>query len=255
MPVLTILHTNDRHGRWSPETIERIAFEKARSQPAILLDAGDAIRAGNVGISLFGEPVLEAMGRAGYDAMAVGNREFHFRPQWFHQKIAQASFPVLSANCYRSDGLPVEGVRPFVILKAGDLRAAILGLTVPMITQGMWACLISPFRFEDPIESAQKWAPKLRQEADVVVALTHLGSQWDRQLAQEVPDIDLIVGGHSHTWLETPERVGDTAIAQAGCRDRFLGRVELKVAGGAILSVKGCLIPWKQANRSPTSPG
>ncbi|MCC6441870.1 MAG: metallophosphatase [Armatimonadetes bacterium] len=243
MPALTILHTNDRHGCWSEATTSRIVQEKATREPALLLDAGDAVRSGNIGFGLFGEPVLSAMNRAGYDAMAIGNREFHFRPAGLKRKISGARFPVLSANLHQANGQPLPEVRPYVMFHCGGVRVAVVGLTVPMIAPGSGACRISPYRFDPPVPAARRYASALRPQADILIALTHIGIEQDRLLAQAVPELDIIIGGHSHTALSEPERIGSAFIAHAGSHERFLGCLELEVRQGGIHHIQGCLIP------------
>lgn len=224
MPDLTILHTNDLHGKMSKRAMEII---KSSCDKCLLLDAGDAVSSGNIYYRPGGEPMLARMSDLGYDAMAMGNREFHFLSQGLKSKVKLARFPVLSANI-RSNNLDIStSVQPSLTLEIGGFRIALFGLTVPMITKHMFASKISPYWFEDPITAAQEIVPNLRENADLLIALTHIGLQADMELASTVPGIDLIVGGHTHAILNDPVVVDRTFIVQAGCWGNFLGKVEI----------------------------
>ena len=259
--MFTLLHTNDVHNSLQfgqCELLRRLRL--AIHDRGLLLDAGDAVASGNVTFHFAGETILNNMSAIGYDAMAVGNREFHFSRLGFESKLKLARFPILCANIRSNhldstcDGnLPTV---PFIICDLGvhkstneasvnkevvnetpnanvhgTLRVAIMGLTVPMITEKMLVRHASTYVFEDPIQIAARLVVEIRSVAnpDIVVALTHIGLQQDRKLAEAVPEINLIIGGHSHDILEHGERVGDTLIVQAGSHSCYLGRVEIKL--------------------------
>ncbi|MHB0912974.1 MAG: bifunctional metallophosphatase/5'-nucleotidase [Armatimonadota bacterium] len=232
MPDLVVLHTNDLHGKLSDAAAERIAEEKAKG--ALLLDAGDAISSGNVYYKPWGEPVLARMSDLGYDAMAMGNREFHFLSAGLRSKVKLARFPILSANLHGA-GPTVSSHTYFDI---GGLQVALFGLSVRMIRKPTFA---SPYWFSDPLEAAAELVPNL--SADLVIAVTHIGLAADRELAASVPGIDLVVGGHTHAVLREPERVGETAIVQAGWWGHYLGRVEITLKPR---SIRGELIPLRR---------
>jgi 2',3'-cyclic-nucleotide 2'-phosphodiesterase (5'-nucleotidase family) len=96
-----------------------------------------------------------------------------------------------------------------------------------MITEKMLVRKVSAYVFDEPIESATRWIPELRQahKPDIMIVLSHIGIARDRELAARVAGIDLIIGGHSHTVLEQGERVGGTLIVQTGAHARCLGKV------------------------------
>ena len=225
-------------------------LRESSPKDSLLLDAGDAVGAGNITFHPGGEPILEAMSAAGYDAITVGNREFHFSKIGFETTLNRARFPVLCANIRRSR-LPETPnpqpptpnfraelpVRPFVIHeRENGLRVAIFGLTVPMITERMLSRKVSAYVFANPVMVAAELVPRLREQykPDLLVALTHIGIQQDRLLAQTVPGIDLIVGGHTHVVLEHGEQAGETLIVQAGSHGRFVGIVEAEWDGGKL---------------------
>jgi 2',3'-cyclic-nucleotide 2'-phosphodiesterase (5'-nucleotidase family) len=118
-----------------------------------------------------------------------------------------------------------------------------------MITKKMrLASKVSPYWFEDPVQTAALLVPELRGMADVVVALTHIGIKRDLELAESVEGINIIVGGHSHSVLPEPLMVGSTTVAQAGWWGHCLGRLNLSV-GSSGVSVTGSLIDLRAEQR------
>lgn len=246
MSELVVLHTNDLHHRLirRPERAKRlreqIEAERTRGGAVLLLDAGDAVSAGNLTFNPGGEPILDLMSDLGYHAMTVGNREFHFTELGFVTTLGRARFPVLCANI-RARGDARVPTQPYVILQTPAGRVGIFGLTVPMITERMLSQHVSAYVFDEPVQRGCELAEALRPQVDLLIALTHIGLPQDVRLAQRAPAIDLIVGGHSHSVLEHPLWEGKVPIVQAGCHARYLGRVV--VEPGSPPRVEGWLIP------------
>ncbi len=249
MPNLTILHTNDLHGKLRPEGAEIIRRARESAGECLLLDAGDAVTSGNIYYRPGGEPALRLMSEAGYDAMAMGNREFHFLRPGLQSKIGLARFPVLCANIRGSEDAIGPSIRPWMLVERGGYTIALVGLTVPMITRKMLARRFSPYWFDDPIAAASEIVPMLRARADVVIAVTHIGLSADKRLAQDVPGIDLIVGGHTHAVLAEPVTVAGTRIVQAGWFAHYLGRVVISGEPGR-LSMEASLLELQHGGSS-----
>ncbi len=229
MSTVRLLFTNDLHGKLSDSAAEYLARFRAERPGTLLLDSGDAIRTGNIGIPLRPEPIWQRMEVAGYDALTLGNREFHVTEGGLRAKLKGAPMPVLCANMYVHR--PEEPrLAPYVLLRAGSVKVAVLGLTVPMVTPRMVASALSNFLFEDPLASAARFAPALREKCDVLVALTHVGLKADRRLASAGLGFDLIVGGHSHDVLVQPEIAEGVPILQAGSHGRFVGETVLTLS-------------------------
>ncbi|MDW8105257.1 MAG: metallophosphoesterase, partial [Armatimonadota bacterium] len=189
MSGLVILHTNDLHHRLlrRPERAQRlrehVEQERASGAPLLLLDAGDAVSAGNLTFNPGGEPILDLMSELGYDAMTVGNREFHFTEVGFVTTLQRARFPVLCANI-RTRGEARLPVQPYVILQTPVGRVGIFGLTVPMITERMLSQHVSAYVFDEPVQRGSELAEELRPQVDLLIALTHIGLPQDVRLAQ-----------------------------------------------------------------------
>ncbi len=227
--LLTVLHTNDFHNHLTPAQAAFIKSEKAKYENVLLLDSGDAISAGNVGVRPGGEPILTLMSETGYDVMTLGNREFHVADTLLRLKLSKAAFPVLSANIrWREDkGETLPVVPSWTQTLPNGLRVAVLGLTVPMVTPRMTARLVSAFVFDDPVETAKVEIARLRPNADILIALTHIGLREDERLAAACPELDLVIGGHSHNKLHKPSVVNGVPIVQAGWFGHFLGETTL----------------------------
>ena len=244
MPTLHLLHTNDFHNHLSPAQGEVIRQAKADRKNVLLLDAGDAVSAGNIGVRPGGEPILTLMSDIGYDAMTLGNREFHVAEVLLRCKIAKARFPILCANLrWKEDvGGPLPVIPHFLKTMPNGLRVAVFGLTVPMVTPRMAARALSAFLFDDPIETALRQIALLRPQADVLIALTHIGKREDDRLAAACPELNLIIGGHTHVVLTAPEVIAGVPIVQAGWFGHYLGHVEMNIgANGQVASVFGRL--------------
>ncbi|GBC91935.1 Trifunctional nucleotide phosphoesterase protein YfkN [bacterium HR15] len=224
--TLTILHTNDAHGRWKMPFVEKLR-QLREQHAALLLDAGDCLRTGNIAIPMKPPAEWDYIRQAGYDAITIGNREFHILPKGFLAKVQGAPCPLLCANIrpkHPDTPLPVQSV--WRGERAG-VQIGIVGLTIPMVTPRMQSARLSAYLFDPPLTVAREWATRLRPQVDLLIALTHLGIDQDRKLAAACPEFDLIIGGHSHTPLERPERIGTVWVAQAKPFARGIGVLHL----------------------------
>ena len=231
---LTILHTNDLHGRVERLTTlsamaRRIRAEVEASGGAVLLvDVGDAEEKSLLESDVTkGAAVMALFSAAGYQAMAVGNgAPLSYGPQCLVGMAAVASFPLLAANfTWAESGEIVDGVTPAALLEVAGVKVGLIGLAP---TFGFW----SLFGVDAPqgVEEVRYWRDELRtQGATIIVVLSHQGSRSDRELAQAVDGLDVIVGGHFHEELPQGLREAETIIGQAGDFGRFLGRVDLTV--------------------------
>jgi 2',3'-cyclic-nucleotide 2'-phosphodiesterase (5'-nucleotidase family) len=248
---LVIFYTNDVHGHVSQETgddgvltaigYDRLdAIVKGEKTPHLLLDAGDAISGVIFANIRSGDLVAQLLPKLGYDALAAGNHEFDYG--YFRLLALQDTYglPYLSANVTKSDGSYL--FNRFMVKEVGGLRVGILGISTPMTATTTDPRNVAGLDFGTPeqVFAAARDAVNelLDERADLVIALTHLGSEAycepsSIQLARGVPSIDLIVDGHSHSVLKDGIREGDTLIVSTGAYLANLGRVEVtKRAGG-----------------------
>jgi 5'-nucleotidase / UDP-sugar diphosphatase len=211
--ALTIIHTADMHNRLDDERAAALGFLREKSK-ALLLDSGDAIGAGNVYVRP-AEPVLGRMNAAGYHAMAVGNREFFFRKRGMILKTRQAEFPVLTTNLLPRDG-DFGHIRRWMRLEQGGEGVGIFALTPTMIQPGHFFERLSDVRFLAWEAAAREAVERLRNDVDWLIALSHRGVEDDRALAEICPEIDLILGGHSHDEVFREIGPAGTLISHAG---------------------------------------
>ncbi|MCL5103447.1 MAG: metallophosphatase [Armatimonadetes bacterium] len=257
MARVTIFHTSDMHNKLNPAGAESLRDLKFANPGSLMFDSGDAIWAGNIYWRPGGEPILDLMNSVPYDALCMGNREFHFLGIGVNSKTSRARFPVLSANIRPAKGgrsahavgpgfaIPDHARRASTSFNRDGVRIAVFGLTTPCVTERMLMKKISDYYFDQPILAAAEVVPKLRPECDILIALTHIGIKADRELASEVPGIDLILGGHTHVITE--ERVGETCIIHHGFYVHFVGKVDIEFDSGRVTGIKNELIPLAKA--------
>ncbi len=237
MALITLLHTNDLHGSLTPEKLSVLLA--LRSKADLYFDTGDCVRAGNLAVPLRPDSAWGLLARAGCDASVPGNRESHPFASGKKAKFAGVSHPVVCANWRDKRGRRVFPSHLFFEVKG--VRVAVFGVMVPIVTAAMATQAASSYLWGPPVSAAVELAASLRKEADVVIALTHIGFANDKKLAEATTDIDLILGGHSHTVLESPSVVNGTPICQGGSHARFIGRYALEVGKGL---KKAELLPW-----------
>lgn len=213
---LHIIHTNDLHNHFPEKTIHQIL-----QKDSLLFDSGDAIQGSNL-IYHFKEPILHKMKKMGYTAMAMGNREFHYLRGCLKKRFQESSFPILAANLLDLTG-KTKMQDSFIYQKNG-IKIGIFGLTVPQYPVGSKWEKVTGWRFLPAVESTKKTVKALYDaKVDLVVCLSHSGFSTDCALAEQVPGIDLILGGHSHTVLKEPQLVRSSIILQTGSHGRFIG--------------------------------
>lgn len=220
---LVLLHTNDFHGGL---TSAKADFIRALDRD-LYFDCGDCIKAGNLAIPTREDPAWALLHRAGCDASTLGNRESHVLAAAFEAKMRGLRHPVFCANMLRRRG---DAVWPaHHVFERSGMRVGVVGVMVPMVTERMASATASAFLWTPPIEAAIRAADELRSHVDVLVALTHIGLAADRELAERTTAFDLILGGHSHSVLEEPERVGGAWICQTGSHGRYIGRYTFRL--------------------------
>jgi 2',3'-cyclic-nucleotide 2'-phosphodiesterase (5'-nucleotidase family) len=253
---LRLLYFNDFHGFSEPHSsfgataphggvawLAARAADLRREKPSLLLVAGDALQGNNWANLSQGRSCIELLNLMGVDALVVGNHEFDFGLRVLEQRIGEAHFPVLGAN--------VEGLgdlHPYVIREVNGVRVAVLGVVTTDTPVTTHPRNVAGLTFHSPEETVSRYLPELRQQAAVVVILSHLGYSADRDLAARVAGIDVIVGGHSHTRLDLPALVNGTLIVQAGEHAEDLGVLDLDVEEGRIVASKGWLVDIAPGN-------
>ena len=255
---LDILHTSDTHSRIEPVdpqsadklaglggVVRRLGFIKQfrREHPAMLLfDCGDFSQ-GTPYYNFFrGELEVEMMNLMGYDAMTIGNHEFDFGLENMARLYRMARFPVVCAN-YDVAGTVLEGlVKPYVVLEREGLRIGVFGLS-PRLEGLVQASRCEGVVYKDPVAAAQAVVDTLRgaERCDVVICLSHLGLlgvdsevPGDEVLLSATRGIDLLLGGHTHTFLEQPAWLPDAdgkqvPVMHTGKNGAYVGRLKMRL--------------------------
>lgn len=245
---IQILHSNDIHGHLEAETVragggtfERggmalmagaAAQLRARAPDrTLLLDAGDMWTGTFTAAADRGAAMVRIMNRMGYHAAVLGNHDFDWGLDVLRARASEARFPLLAANIVEeSTGNPPAFARPYVVKDLGLTRLAVIGVAHPATPTITKASNVKGLRFLPAAEAVRRYLPELRRQADVIVAVTHIGKDDDQRLAKDVPELDVIVGGHSHpTVLYTALLEGKTAIVNTGTGAVFLGRLEVTI--------------------------
>ncbi|MGE5342853.1 MAG: bifunctional metallophosphatase/5'-nucleotidase [Candidatus Omnitrophota bacterium] len=245
---IILLHVNDLHAKI--DNFAKIAWyvqqERKQHPNVFFLDAGDNFTGNPVSDQAEpkGEPVCQLLYKMGIDAMCLGNHEFDLGQERLNTFVKRAPFPVISANIKVQSGTLTQP-KPYVILKTKNgIQLAILGLIQVEKETGIPSSHpdnVKGITFPDPIATALTFKD-LKKEDNIFIALTHIGADQDEILAQKMGELDLIVGGHSHTVIAHPMHVNNVLITQAGSDAKFIGRIELVVKNGKIIQKTGQLI-------------
>ncbi len=252
---LTILHTNDVHSRLEPFPMDggrnqglggvaaraRIITDiRTKESNVLLLDAGDIFQ-GTPFFNIYkGEPEMKAMAAMGYDAATMGNHDFDAGLENFAIQLDHGKFPLIISN-YDFSGTAMENkFVPYKIIKKGKLKIGITGVGIEL--KGLVSDnLYGNTTYLDPVSRANQMASLLKKDegCDMVICLSHLGYQFsenknkvcDEILAAESEHIDLIIGGHTHTFMDAPKMYknkagSDVLVNQVGWAGIILGRLD-----------------------------
>lgn len=250
---LTILHTNDTHSRIDPFPAgskyaglggmakRALLVEKIRKEEehVLLLDAGDTFQ-GTPYFNMYGgELEFKLMSAMGYDATTLGNHDFDAGVDGLIKQLPFANFPFLNAN-YNFDDSPLgDHVKPYKVFEKDLIKIGVFGVGIELA--GLVPDkLYGNVKYEDPIEAANTTALVLKEEldCDLVICLSHLGLSYkskkvsDLILAQSTTNVDIIIGGHTHTFMDKPMIVNNlndqpVVVNQVGWAGINLGRLDV----------------------------
>jgi 2',3'-cyclic-nucleotide 2'-phosphodiesterase (5'-nucleotidase family) len=190
---------------------------------ALLLDSGDAVTKPNVAPVWPRTAIAGAMGKAGYDAMGMGNREWEFTALGIRCVTRTLRFPLIASNI---DAPAFARVEKMAVLETAAGRVAVLGAARYMRVPG-WIAPLGGVKWRDPAETLAEMVPRAREEAEWVVVLSHLGLAADLALAESADGVDLILGGHDHVL--TTQALGEgAAVVHSGCYGQWATVVSLE---------------------------
>jgi 2',3'-cyclic-nucleotide 2'-phosphodiesterase (5'-nucleotidase family) len=250
-----IIHTNDIHGGIAPTdafwmnpdfpppignapaavtVINEIRAEaKQKNIPVITLDAGDWFKGTPVGDFTYGRAVMDFLNYVHEDAMTIGNHDFDFGIDTLKSLIRMSNAPVLCANFVKkgTDSVP-DFLTPYMIIERDGLKIGIFGLITHYLAGMVSPDIMAKFDvLKHYVGAASSIAALRSQGADIIIGLTHIGFTHDERLADSVPGIDVIIGGHSHTGLTAPVEMPryHTIICQAYSHLTAVGLLKLKI--------------------------
>jgi 2',3'-cyclic-nucleotide 2'-phosphodiesterase (5'-nucleotidase family) len=243
---IVIFHINDIHGKI--DNFAKVAAilnaERKSGAEVFFFSAGDNFT-GNPVVDLSdppGEPMWKLLDLLGLDVLSLGNHEFDYGMEPV-RKLA-ARFRTVSANMEARPGT-LPGLQPWVILETkGGIKMVVFGLIQIEPLNGLPSThpdKVKDLRFSDPLAKALE-LKKLRAYGQVLIGLTHIGYNQDLLLAKQMPEIDVIIGGHSHTRIDPAENVNGVLVTQNGGDNTYLGRIDLRLKNGRIIEKKGRLI-------------
>lgn len=265
-PVV-FLHTNDLHGQIYPlrtgegdaggfPAIAAIYLsERARALATgarvIVTNGGDVFQGTPTGDLTKGSAVLPLFAKLGHDAATLGNHDYDIGEAELAKRIPLFGCPLVCANLVRKGSLRVPSyLKRTHLADFGGLKVGFTGLMAEdlhEVTGREGVKNLDVLKAEKVLPSAL--AQLRAQGAELLVVLSHCGFERDLEIAKAVPGIDLILGAHTHTPVETPSLVGRTLVAQAGGNSRFVQRLELSVDERArrVVRARGTLIPVRPA--------
>jgi len=256
---ITILHTNDVHSHIEPFGPDHhrnpnmggvakraVLIEKIRQENpnTLLLDAGDIFQGTPYFNFYGGELEFKLMSKLKYDASTLGNHDFDNGIDGLYAQLPHADFDFLISNYDFSNTIMDGHTKPYKVFTKNGIRIGVFGIGIEL--KGLVNDkLYKETKYLDPIERATDMSTILKNEenCDLVICLSHLGYKYDSEkvddhkLAAKTENIDLIIGGHTHTFLEEPTIVKNKAdnnviINQVGCYGLYLGRIDFYLNGG-----------------------
>ena len=248
---LTILHVNDTHSHFDAlrsgeaGVIERAAYvDSVRRADGVgnvlLLHAGDFSQGTSYFTIMKGDLETAVINAMGYDCITLGNHEFDNGIEELGRRLSQTKCPVVVANYDFSPFEAGKYITPYAIVKKAGLKIGIVGILCDLSTVVSRAISDRIPRLGNDIDVLNKWAAYLKdqEKCDLVIALTHVGYEGepglnDVDLAKGSRNVDLIVGGHSHTFLEKMEGEYNAdgkfvPIVQDGCWGYYMGNLKIK---------------------------
>lgn len=229
---VVIIATNDIHAQIArfPQLAAFIQQKRTEGGEVIIVDAGDRF-SGNPYIDNAlekGEPMIQLMNKLGYEVACMGNHDFDYGQKILKKRISEAQFPIICGNIVSGES-ELGQLPPYKMIEKGGLKFCFFSLiqTGSNHTPATNPANLENISFRYFKDAAEEYK-KLDAECDIMIGLTHLGFANDSLLALVMPEIDVIVGGHSHTVIQDPKMVNGVMITQTGSNLNYVGVTTLK---------------------------
>ena len=252
---IVILHTNDMHAKIDNfAKLAYLADSLRKEHPFVfLVSAGDNFT-GNPVVDMVadkGYPMIDLMNQCGFNVSAMGNHEFDLGMEFLNKRFEQARFPFICCNMDATSTI-LKQPRPYFEFPAGkDLKVIMLGV-LELGDNGIpdsHPSKMTGIKFTDGITAAKQYTD-LKNRNTVFIALSHFGIQGDVKLAKAMPELDMIIGGHSHTLIDTSMIVNGVMITQVGSNLKYVGKATLVVENGHVISRREEVIPMSKIKGS-----
>lgn len=274
---VSLIHTNDMQGHFTSsratwlggDTAPKIGgiasyasfLEEERRRAShencgvLIVDAGDWFTGTPESDLTGGRAMVTSLNEIPLDVTTIGNHEFDVGPENLIERIGEINAPVLASNVgYQSDTMDFPGTADTTIIERQGIRFGFFSLLLDEMPSVSLPDNIEGVHFHPEISQARRLVKQLQSNgADVVVALTHVGIEEDREIAEALSELDIIIGSHSHTRLSEPEKINGTIVAQAGDNLTAAGRIDLELSPGSgeVLRYRGGLVSLYHSRYPP----
>jgi 2',3'-cyclic-nucleotide 2'-phosphodiesterase (5'-nucleotidase family) len=250
---IVILHTNDMHAKI--HNMDKLSAYKKELEKkyddVILVSAGD-IFSGNPVVDVYkekGYPMIDLMNKTGYQMSTLGNHEFDYGQKTLKKRIDDADFPFICANIDTKNSA-LEPFKPYKVIKTNGISLFFLGL-IETWNDGLPSThpeKVKELTFKNPLDAVENYIPEAKKH-NLFIGLTHLGYKTDKHLIEKYPQLDLVIGGHSHTLVKKPEKYKETLLTQAGDDLNYVGKVIISVKNKKITGLNAEIIDLKNFNK------
>ncbi|KAB3529166.1 5'-nucleotidase C-terminal domain-containing protein [Alkaliphilus serpentinus] len=247
---ISIVHTNDMHGRINYNEdkgemgLGKIATivddVKSKNANTLVLDMGDTFHGTNYVTFNEGMAAVEAMNAIGYQAMVPGNHDFNYGQDVLLELAGKTRFPIITSNVLKENG--ENFLKPYTIVESMGKKIALVGVTATDTVVKTHPNNVIGLSFEDELATSSKYVEELEGKVDHIILMSHAGNTTDERIATEVEGIDVILGGHSHSTYEKPEKIGNSYVTQAYEYGKAVGVTNILYYNGKFIGVNGHLI-------------
>lgn len=270
---LKIIHFNDIHAQNTPLTIKRgdstirvggfahfktvidslRGVASTNGEGVLVLGAGDDFQGTLFSTMSRGASQIALLNQLAPDVVTLGNHEFDYGWENIDSLVKyQVKYPIVSSNLYYKNGKRM--VKPYLIKEVSGARVAIIGMMTDNLSGVTLPRNIEGIKIQKEADALRNILPHVKKEKpDIIIVLGHLGFESDIKLAESFPDVDLFVGGHSHTAIQTAKMKNRSIIVQAGSRTQYVGELDVTVsiAKNRITQHTGKLIEVRSDERRP----
>ncbi len=260
---LLILHTNDMHAQYVPQKAfwvegdvkpliggfgaldAYITLEREKGLPTLLMDAGDLMTGTPLSDieddGVKGGALLKMMDDMGYDIMTLGNHDFDNGQENVAKFYELVSFPIVNANLLKEGKIIAPS--SYEILEVAGVKVGVVGLMTKYFHEVVLKSRVEGLELVSLPEAVKGIVREIDPLTDLIILLAHAGVEENKELAREIPGVDIIIGGHMHARLEEPVIENGVIILQTGSKTSNLGILEIVVQGDSVSEYKGELIP------------